>query len=123
MSGITGVYRFDGDPVPAETLRAMTEAIDHRGPDGAWTWRDGRVGLGHQRFETTPEAEHAGSPPERGDRVLTFDGRIDNREELLSALDVAGPQAPGRRPPPSQAAPRRPASRAVPRGCRCGRRR
>ena len=94
MSGIAGIYRFDGGSVEADTVAAMTEAIDHRGPDGEWTWREGRVGLGHQRFETTPEAEHAGSPPERGGRVLTFDGRIDNREELLSALDVAGP--PGR---------------------------
>jgi asparagine synthase (glutamine-hydrolysing) len=94
MSGITGVYRFDDDPVPADTLRAMTDAIDHQGPDGEWTWREGRVGLGHQRFETTPEAEHASSPPERGGRVITFDGRIDNREELLRELDTAGP--PGR---------------------------
>jgi asparagine synthase (glutamine-hydrolysing) len=91
MSGIAGIYRFDGGSVAADTVAAMTEAIDHRGPDGEWTWREGRVGLGHQRFETTPEAEHAGSPPERDGRVLTFDGRIDNREELLSALDVAGP--------------------------------
>ena len=94
MSGIAGIYRFDGGSVEADTVAAMTEAIDHQGPDGEWTWREGRVGLGHQRFETTPEAEHAGSPPERGGRVLTFDGRIDNREELLSTLDVAGP--PGR---------------------------
>ena len=94
MSGIAGIYRCDGGPVEADTVAAMTEAIDHRGPDGAWTWRDGRAGLGHQRFETTPEAKHAGSPPERGGRVITFDGRIDNREELLSTLDVAGP--PGR---------------------------
>jgi asparagine synthase (glutamine-hydrolysing) len=94
MSGIAGIYRFDGGSVAADTVAAMTEAIDHRGPDGEWTWREGRVGLGHQRFETTPEAEHAGSPPERDGHVLTFDGRIDNREELLSTLDVAGP--PGR---------------------------
>ena len=94
MSGIAGIYRFDGGSVAADTVAAMTEAIGHQGPDGEWTWREGRVGLGHQRFETTPEAEHAGSPPERGGRMLTFDGRIDNREELLSTLDVAGP--PGR---------------------------
>ena len=91
MSGIAGIYRFDGGSVEADTVAAMTEAIDHQGPDGEWTWREGRVGLGHQRFETTPEAEHAGSPPERGSRVLTFDGRIDNREELLRELDVDGP--------------------------------
>jgi asparagine synthase (glutamine-hydrolysing) len=94
MSGITGVYRFDGDPVAVDTVEAMTEAIDHQGPDGEWTWRDGRVGLGHQRFETTPEAKHAGSPSERNRSIITFDGRIDNREELLSTLDVAEP--PGR---------------------------
>ena len=94
MSGIAGIYRFDGGSVEADTVAAMTEAIDHRGPDGEWTWREGRVGLGHQRFETTPEAKHAGSPPERGGRIITFDGRIDNREELLSTLDIAGP--PGR---------------------------
>ena len=56
MSGIAGIYRFDGGSVAAETVAAMTEAIDHRGPDGEWTWREGRIGLGHQRFETTPEA-------------------------------------------------------------------
>jgi asparagine synthase (glutamine-hydrolysing) len=94
MSGIAGVYRFDGGSVEADKVAAMTEAIDHRGPDGEWTWRDGRVGLGHQRFETTPEAQHAGSPSERNGCVITFDGRIDNREELFSTLDVAGP--PGR---------------------------
>ena len=94
MSGIAGIYRFDDGSAEADTVAAMTEAIDHQGPDGEWTWREGRAGLGHQRFETTPEAEHAGSPPERDSRVLTFDGRIDNREELLSTLDVAGP--PGR---------------------------
>jgi len=91
MSGIAGVYRFDGDPVATDTVEAMTEAIDHRGPDGTWTWRADRVGVGHQRFETTPEAEYAGSPPERNGHVLTFDGRIDNRAELLSALEVGGP--------------------------------
>jgi asparagine synthase (glutamine-hydrolysing) len=91
MSGIAGVYRFDGDPVATDTVEAMTEAIDHRGPDGTWTWRADRVGVGHQRFETTPEAKHAGSPPERNGHVLTFDGRIDNRAELLSALEVGGP--------------------------------
>jgi asparagine synthase (glutamine-hydrolysing) len=91
MSGIVGVCRFDGETVAADTIAAMTEAIDHQGPDGEWTWRDGRVGLGHQRFETTPEAKHAGSPPERDGRIVSFDGRIDNREELLSVLDVEGP--------------------------------
>ena len=91
MSGIAGLYRFDGNPVAADTVDAMTGAIDHQGPDGAWTWWAGRVGLGHQRFETTPEATHAGSPPERDGLVLTFDGRIDNREELLSTLDAEGP--------------------------------
>ena len=91
MSGIAGVYRFDGGSVEANTVAAMTEAIDHQGLDGEWTWREGRVGLGHQRFETTPEAEHAGSPPERDGRVITFDGRIDNRGELLGELNVAGP--------------------------------
>jgi len=90
MSGITGVFRFDGGPVPERDLGRMVAAIDHQGPDGEWTWRDGPVGLGHQRFETTPEAAHAGSPPERGGLAITLDGRIDNREELLSTLDVEG---------------------------------
>ena len=33
MSGITGVYRFDGRSVAADTVAAMTEAIDHQGPE------------------------------------------------------------------------------------------
>ena len=90
MSGITGMLRFDGGPVPERDLGRMNAAIDHQGPDGEWTWRDGPVGLGHQRFETTPEATYAGSPPERGGLAITLDGRIDNRGALLAELPVEG---------------------------------
>ena len=85
MSGIAGLYRFDGN-VNEQKIAEMTDAISHRGPDDRGTWSDGAIGLGHQRFHTTPESKYASPPIERNGKVLTADARIDNRAELLSTL-------------------------------------
>ena len=92
MSGITGIYHRDGYPVDPELLRRMTELIAHRGPDGTGYWVDGPVGMSHQMCHTTPESLHELQPlvDAAGNRCLTFDGRIDNREDLKCALEQSG---------------------------------
>ncbi len=89
MSGITGIYHRDGQPVEPGLLQRMTELIAHRGPDGTGYWIDGPVGMSHQMFHTTPESLHERQPlvDPTGNRCLTFDGRVDNREELKRALE------------------------------------
>jgi asparagine synthase (glutamine-hydrolysing) len=92
MSGIAGIYHFDGCPVAPALLRRMTDIISHRGPDGAGHWLDGPVGLGHRMLHTTPESLQEKQPlhDAAGDLCLTLDGRVDNREELKAALEAEG---------------------------------
>ena len=88
MSGITGIFHFDGRPVNPEILKQMTDVASHRGPDGSGYWCAGPVGLGHRMFHTTPESLHERQPLTDDEFLLclTFDGRIDNREELKRSL-------------------------------------
>ncbi len=92
MSGIAALYNLDGRPVEPALLRRMTDVIAHRGPDGAGVLTDGAVGLGHRMLRTTPESLGERQPltDETGEFAITFDGRIDNRDELLAGLRAAG---------------------------------
>jgi asparagine synthase (glutamine-hydrolysing) len=92
MSGIAGIVHLDGSPIDACTLQRMTDAVAHRGPDGAGTWADGPAGLGHRMFRTTPEALQERQPlcDESGRVCLVLDGRVDNREDLAKALEAKG---------------------------------
>src|SRR5262245_4618919 len=70
----------------------MTEAIGRRGRDGSGLWSDASVGMGHRMFHTTPESLHEKQPltNESGQICLVLDGRVDNYEELKSALIATG---------------------------------
>src|SRR5262249_25555403 len=94
MSGIAGIYHFDGRPVDPVLLRCMMAAVVHRGPDGVGYWCEGAVGLGHCALHTTPESVREQQPllNEGGSLCLTLDGRVDNREELRVALEGRGVQ-------------------------------
>ena len=88
MSGVFGLFNLDGRPVEADELRAMEALSTRRGPDRAGIWRSGNVGLGHSLLATTPEAVLEALPLEHTESqcVITGDIRLDNRQELLTAL-------------------------------------
>ncbi len=88
MSAICGIVHFDGAPVDAAALRAMTGAAPHRGPDGVRYWMGDAAGLAHLAFHVTPESVRETQPliSTDGRYVLVADARIDNRDELLAAL-------------------------------------
>lgn len=90
MSGIVGIYHLNGQLVEHEKLTRMVDAIAHRGTDGANIWYSGSVGLGHRMLWTTPESLQEQLPilNAAGNLVLTADVRIDNRDELISALQI-----------------------------------
>ena len=90
MSGIVGIHYLDGRPVDRENLSKMVDILAHRGPDGADIWVDGCVGFGHRMLWTTPESliEKLPLVNQRGDLVITADARIDNRDELIAALQI-----------------------------------
>ena len=90
MSAIVGIYHLDGRPVERADLKKMTGTLAHRGPDGEAIWNKGPVGLGHLMLWTTPESLKEKLPlmNRRGDLVMTADARIDNRDELIAALNL-----------------------------------
>ncbi len=87
MSGIVGICNLDGKPVEREVLARMSATMAHRGPDGEEKWIKGPVGLACQMFRVTPESEKETQPlVGASGAVVVFDGRLDNREELLASL-------------------------------------
>jgi asparagine synthase (glutamine-hydrolysing) len=91
VSGILGIYHRDGQAVASADLVRMAERLKGRGPDAAGFWHEGSVGLGSRLLRTTPESLHEELPVANvtGDIVLTADARIDNRDELATALGFA----------------------------------
>jgi asparagine synthase (glutamine-hydrolysing) len=90
MSGLAGVWNLDGKPVDRADVAALASAIAHRGPDGCGIWVAGAAGLACQLLRVTPESatEHQPAIDSRA-MVLTFDGRLDNRTELLALIAPA----------------------------------
>jgi asparagine synthase (glutamine-hydrolysing) len=88
MSGIAGIFYTDGRPVDRPALEDLMAPMAFRGPDGVGLWVEDNVGLGHLQMRTTPEslAEEQPALSRDGRYVITWDGRLDNREELVSAL-------------------------------------
>ncbi|AZZ94475.1 asparagine synthetase B [Hahella sp. KA22] len=87
MSGIAGVYQCR-QPVSETSLRAMADAMKHRGPDGSNIWLDTRIGFCHNMLYTTPESLFEQLPAVSHDNqiAITADVRLDNREELFALL-------------------------------------
>ena len=91
MSGIIGIYFFDGRPIEKSDLEKMLNSILYRGPDKNGIWHEGAVGLGNCLLCTTPESENERLPlvSRDGNLVLVADARIDNRDELLPTLNIS----------------------------------
>lgn len=92
MCGIAGVVNTDGALVAPELLRAMTDALAHRGPDGEGFHLDGPAGLGHRRLaiiDLTPEGRQPMISAD-GRYALTYNGEIYNFAELRRELESLG---------------------------------
>ena len=92
MSGIYGIFHRDGAPVTSQMLEPLTTAMAHWGPDGQAVWCKESVGLGHLMLHTTPESLDEQLPaahPHNPDLMITADARIDNRDDILAALDIS----------------------------------
>ena len=88
MSAIAGIINIDGSPIDRAVLARMAEVSKHRGPDGIYQWSEGSVGLIFAQLATTPESLRENQPSVSADRryVIVWDGRIDNRSELIAQL-------------------------------------
>src|SRR5713226_237861 len=87
MSAQAGIWNFDGKPVDEIVLGKLASAIENFGPDGGNAHIDGSIGMVYRSFHTTPESHFERQPhvTSRG-KVITWDGRLDNRDDLLLQL-------------------------------------
>ena len=100
MSGIVGAWDLGGRPLGSELLTAMLERIGHRGQDGLSVWGEGAIGLGCALRRNTAESGGEVQPfVHASGSVIVFDGRLDDREELISALE-SRPEADALAPDP-----------------------
>ena len=107
MCGITGIINFDGRPVEASIIKAMTDTLVHRGPDGegffinrslsdsAPEWKQingtGNVGFGHRCLNTGDLASgHQPMSNVEGTIWIIFDGGIYNYSDLRRKLEESG---------------------------------
>jgi asparagine synthase (glutamine-hydrolysing) len=91
VSGIPGLFNRDGRPVDVDAVGRMIAAAPHRGPDGARCWTSGAVAIAHQQMGSLPEDVPQPIVDAAREAVVAFDGRLDNRPELLGALYAGGP--------------------------------
>ncbi len=92
MCGIAGLFHLEtAKPVSEARVRAMADAMTHRGPDGGGVWTAPGVGLGHRRLSII---DVAGSPQPMvggdGAVVLTYNGEIYNYRALRDELSALG---------------------------------
>lgn len=92
MCGIVGIYRFDRQAeVREESLRAMADAIVHRGPDDEGFFASGNVGLGMRRLSIIDLS--GGHQPIFSDdrsRVIVFNGEVYNFGDHRPGLEGKG---------------------------------
>ncbi len=88
MSGLCGVFRFDGASVAARDIDLQLERMAHLGPDGSAAWVQGQVGLGHLMMQVTREDRLDAQPLHDGHLSLVCDARIDNRDDVAAELGI-----------------------------------
>ena len=93
MCGVAGIAR-GGAPQPEDEarVRAMTESLAHRGPDGSGLVRVGASVLGHRRLAVVDLSERAAQPMSaaEGQVVLSYNGEVYNQAELRRELEARG---------------------------------
>lgn len=92
MCGIAGILNYNRQPVSHNQIKAMTDIIAHRGPDGDGQYIDEYVGLGHRRLAII-DLSPAGRQPmqtKNGRFTITFNGEIYNFKELRTHLEALG---------------------------------
>jgi asparagine synthase (glutamine-hydrolysing) len=88
MSVQFGKCNFDGKPVDPQELDRARPLLTPYGPDAEGVFCRDNVGIIHRAFHTTKESMLENQPyVAPSGAVMTWDGRLDNREELSQKLD------------------------------------
>ena len=90
MSGIAGLFRFDGRPVSRHELERVASTLGRYGPDRSDVMAGGAIGLVRTLMRTTPEDRFDNQPLRgRGGVLMAADLRLDNRDDVLTTIGIA----------------------------------
>jgi asparagine synthase (glutamine-hydrolysing) len=89
MSVQAGIWNFNGAPVKHEVLLKISDLTAEFGTDGQDIYHAGSIGMLYRAFHTTPESYLERQPYTFANgKVITWDGRLDNRDDLARELAV-----------------------------------
>jgi asparagine synthase (glutamine-hydrolysing) len=87
MSAQFGKYNFDGRPVHPQELDRARPLLAPFGPDSEGYICKDNVAILYRAFHTTKESRREAQPyVSPSGAIVTWDGRLDNREELIGKL-------------------------------------
>jgi asparagine synthase (glutamine-hydrolysing) len=87
MSVQFGRWNFDGQPPALDYIEKASAALAPYGPDSIESYSKGGVRILYRAFHTTKESRREKQPHiSSSGAVITWDGRLDNRGELISEL-------------------------------------
>src|SRR5947207_16015798 len=87
MSVQFGRWNFDGKPVDRDYLEKTKVSIAPYGPDDAGSYSTHNISILYHAFHTTKESRLETQPHVTGSgTVITWDGRLDNRADLIRQL-------------------------------------
>lgn len=92
MCGIAGAFGYRGQPIDADELLAMRDAMRSRGPDGHGLWisEAGQIGLAHRRLSILDLSDAGAQPMDDGRFMIVFNGEIYNHHALRKELEARG---------------------------------
>ena len=92
MCGIVGILNLKGDSVSTNSIKKMTDAIAHRGPNGEGQWAEKNIGIGHRRLSIIDLSSAGHQPMLSNDKryVLSYNGEIYNFKEIRKELKSLG---------------------------------
>jgi len=88
MNRIAGVFNLDNTPIDSVGINRMINALKFDTRDEQSIWIKGDIGLVCTHIGEIPREHTDNSPshPQNEQLMIAFDGRIDNRQELIAIL-------------------------------------
>jgi asparagine synthase (glutamine-hydrolysing) len=87
MSVQFGRWNFEGQPPAPDYIEKISATLAPYGPDSNESYSKGGINILYRAFHTTKESHREKQPHiSSSGAVITWDGRLDNRAELISEL-------------------------------------
>ncbi|HZE71041.1 MAG TPA: asparagine synthase-related protein [Pyrinomonadaceae bacterium] len=91
MGTQAGMWNFDGRPITKESLEQLASGIGEDGCEEERSHFDGAIAVLYRARYTTRESRYESQPyVSSSGLVFTWDGRLDNREDLICQLPGLG---------------------------------